>query len=100
LLRKRGPLLKVNEKPTIVERLMRNYVQACRRRLALWVSPNVEVELADGCSMEIRLGERKARLEFEPRTCDWTLEVSGEHLCGNFDRMTKRLRQTFTSSPL
>jgi len=80
--------------------VMSNYTVACRKRMHLWISDSVSVESVAENTMEIAYQSHRARLVFEPTRCAWSLHWGSNRLDGNFDRLTKRLRQILTTSPL
>jgi hypothetical protein len=75
---------------------MENYTNACRQRLSLWISPEIEVEGDGPLSIGVRSKDRRLLLAFDPRHCVWSM--TGDHTCGgyNFDRLLKKARQALT----
>ena len=84
-------------KSSPVQRLMKNYADACRRRLRIWVSPQVQVESSD-LTIEVRLNEKSLFLTFLPSRCIWTMEGFRKSEGADFDRLLKKARQALTLS--
>lgn len=78
------------------DRVMANYSEACRRRLQLWLGAEVSVERR-GNELVVSHGEKTVRLGFVFSQCSWWMEYQGDRRAGSFDRLTKGLRQIFTS---
>ena len=82
---------------TLHKRLLEHYLDVCRERLDLWVPRRTEASLEQPCSVRVTCDDRVVRLSFQPQSCLWIFAFEGEALEGNFDKVTKKLRQVLTS---
>lgn len=82
------------------DRLMENFVEVTRRRVALWFpAVTMPVQRVEETVIEVLFDGYAARLCFDPRQCRWELQTEEERSSGSFDRVTKRLRQLLTKRP-
>lgn len=58
----------------------------------------MDIVQAGPTRLEIVEGTSVLELIFEPRACRWTLDAGSGIETGDFDRLTKRVRQILTNS--
>jgi hypothetical protein len=76
--------------------VFQNYFEACCSRFRLWLGNDAVVEEQSPHELRIHHADKVVILGFIPHSCRWWLEVEGERVWGNFDKLTKQARRVLT----
>lgn len=78
--------------------LMEHFRVCCQKRLELWLESPVEVSSVGDLELQVRHAQSELSMTFVPRQCRWQLSDSGISESGDFDHLTKRIRQLLTQT--